>query len=348
MVWLTWRQFRVQTAVAAILLAVAAVALGITGSHLRDLYGSSGVAACRVRGDCATVEPSFLSQDSLLRNLLGPLLLAIPVLTGIFWGAPLIARELENGTFRLAWTQSVTRTRWLAAKIALIGLATIAVAELSSLMVSWWFNPIDKIEMNRLTPGVFDERGIVALGYAAFAFALAVTAGALMRRTLPAMASTLLAFVGVRLIMTYWIRPHLIAAAHAARPLQSASVLGFEAGGPGVVFVARDPRIPGTWVLSSRIVDKFGHAASGQSIHRFLTVACPNIGAPPSSGGGRPPSEGAFQACVSQLSATFHLAIAYQPASRYWPLQGLETAIFLGLAFIMVGACFWWVRHRLS
>jgi hypothetical protein len=354
MIWLTWRQFRVQAAVAVIFLLLAAVILGITGAHLRDLYNASGISTCRAHGDCATVYASFHAHESLLRNLLGPLLLAIPVLIGIFWGAPLLARELENGTYRLAWTQSVTRTRWLATKIALVGLASIAVAELFSLMVGWWFSPIDKINMNRLTQGVFDERGIVAIGYAAFAFALAVTAGALIRRTLPAMASTVVAFVGVRLILTYWIRPHLIAPAHTATALESASNIGFEGSPSGETFVAGNPSIPNTWVLSSRIVDNAGHAPTTQSLHRFLQTACPNIGAPP-VGGGTPPVGGhqpanqeTFQACINQLSAKFHLAVTYQPASRYWPLQGYETAIFLGLALILAGFCFWWVRRRLS
>jgi len=365
MVWLTWRQFRVQAAVAVIFLAVAAVILGITGAHLHDLYNTSGIAACEAHGsstssrsiasNCATVYATFGLRESLLRNLLGPLLLAIPLITGIFWGAPLLARELESGTFRLAWTQSVTRTRWLATKVALIGLVSIAVAELFSLMVSWWFSPIDKINMNRLTQGVFDERGIVAIGYAAFAFALAVTAGALIRRTVPAMATTLVGFVGVRLIVTYWIRPHLISPAHTTANLQSASNLGFE-GSPagGETFVAGNPSIPNTWVLSSRIVDNAGHATTRQSIHRFLQTACPNIGAPPAGsgtpavGGHQPANQETFQACISQLSANFHLAVAYQPARRYWPLQGYETVIFLGLALVLVALCFWWVRHRLS
>jgi ABC-type transport system involved in multi-copper enzyme maturation permease subunit len=365
MIWLTWRQFRVQAAVAVIFLAVAAVVLGMTGSHLRDLYNASGIAACNAHGpstssrsvatDCATVYATFSSHESLLRNLLGPLLLAIPVITAIFWGAPLLARELENGTYKLAWTQSVTRARWLATKIALVGLASIAVAELFSLMVSWWFSPIDKVNMNRLTQGVFDERGIVAIGYAAFAFALAVTAGALIRRTLPAMASTLLAFVGVRLILTYWIRPRLIAPAHTTTELQAASNLGFEPGPSGETFAAGNPSIPNSWVLSSRIVDDAGRAPTARSLHRFLQTACPNIGAPPAGGGAppvgggrRPANQETFQACIDQLSGRFHLTVSYQPASRYWPLQGYETAIFLGLALILVGFCLWWVLRRLS
>jgi hypothetical protein len=348
MAWLAWRQFRLQAFVGLGLLAALAVVVLVTGLHLRDLYDASGIASCKVHRDCATVDATFVAHESLLRNLLGPLLLAIPVLTGIFWGAPLLARELENGTHRLAWTQSVTRTRWLATKIALVGLASVAAAELCSLMLSWWFHPIDNVNMNRLTQGVFDERGIVAIGYAAFAFALAVAAGALIRRTLPAMASTLFGFIGARLIMTYLLRPHLIAPAHTATTLEFGPNLGFEAGPAGVTFVAHNPTFPDAWVLSSRIADKAGRTPTTQAIHRFLQTACPTIGGSPRYGGGSPPSEQAFQACVNQLSAKFHLAVTYQPASRYWSLQGYETAIFLGLALILAGFCFWWVRNRLT
>ena len=110
----------------------------------------------------------------------------------MFSGAPLAARELETGTFRLAWTQGVTRTRWLAAKLAIAG---IAAAELFSLMVNWWASPIHKAmsRYNPFTPDSF-HTGVAPAGYAAFAFALGVTAGLFIRRTLPAMAVTLAVF----------------------------------------------------------------------------------------------------------------------------------------------------------
>jgi len=66
------------------------------------------------------------------------IILVVPALLGIFWGAPLVANELETGTYRLAWTQSVTRKRWLAAKLGLVGLWSMAVAGLLSFIVTLW------------------------------------------------------------------------------------------------------------------------------------------------------------------------------------------------------------------
>src|SRR5207253_1271401 len=153
---------------------------------------------------------------------------------------------------------------------------------------------------------------------AAFAFALGLTAGVLIRRTVPAMATTLVAFVGTRLAMTYWVRPHLIAPAHTSAGFDSASNLGFATGGPsGLTFVAGPPHIPNAWVYSAQIVDKAGQAPTSHSLHTYLVKVCPNIGTPPRStptgAQARPGNPDAFQACVTKMSARFHEAVTYQP-----------------------------------
>ncbi len=211
MTWLTWRQFRAQAGVAFAVLAVIAVILVVTGTRLAHLYATSGIAGCTAAGgNCGNLVDEFLRNYHLLQNI-GNLLVAAPVLVGIFWGAPLVARELEAGTYRLAWTQSITRTRWLAVKLAVVGLASMVVVGLFSLMVTWWSSPLDKVHMDRLSAGAFGQRGIVPIAYAAFAFALGVTLGLLIRRTLPAIAATLVTFTAVRIVVTLWVRGHLIA-----------------------------------------------------------------------------------------------------------------------------------------
>ncbi len=112
----------------------------------------------------------------------------------MFWGAPLIARELETGTYRLAWTQGVTRARWLITRLAVVGGASMVAAGLMSWLLTWWSSPIDTLNASRFGTTVFDSAYIAPIGYAAFGFALGVLAGVLWRRTVPAMATTLAVF----------------------------------------------------------------------------------------------------------------------------------------------------------
>ena len=94
-----------------------------------------------------------------------------PAVIGIFWGAPLVARELETGTHRLAWNQSVTRSRWLATKLGFTVLATAVAVGILTLAITWWAHPIDGATgssrgslPSRLTPISFAMRGIVPVG----------------------------------------------------------------------------------------------------------------------------------------------------------------------------------------
>jgi hypothetical protein len=120
MSWLAWRQTRTPLTVAlAALAAVAVVAL------------AEGRA------------------DNMLRTWLSALVIVAPGLLGAFWGAPLVAAELESGSFRLAWTQDVSRTRWLAWRLAVTGLAATATAGLASWLVTWWAGPLDRVGLDQ-------------------------------------------------------------------------------------------------------------------------------------------------------------------------------------------------------
>lgn len=325
MMWLTWRQFRAQAAVAFAALAVIAVVLGVTGTQLAHLYATSGIGGCTATGgDCGSLVDKFLGHYHLLQNV-GNVLVAAPVLVGIFWGAPLVARELETGTYRLAWTQSVTRTRWLAVKLAVVGVASMAVVGLFSLLVTWWSSPLDRVHMDRLSAGAFGQRGIVPIAYAAFAFALGVTLGLLIRRTLPAIAATLVTFTAVRIVVTLWVRGHLIAPLTLNGKLQAQPVDGghIVMGGSGA------PPHPGDWVLSTQTVYDGGHVITGAG----LPSSCLRVQV-----------SGTVRTCFESA----HSVVTYQPASRFWALQWYESALFIGAAAVLAGFCFWWIRRRSS
>jgi hypothetical protein len=346
MIRLAWRQFRSQAALALVALAALAVVVAVTGANLAHLYDTT-VAPCNAGGgDCQAVGVSLLSTDLSLQLVLSAIVLAAPALVGIFWGAPLIARELETGTFRLAWTQSITRTRWLAVKLGVVGLSGMAIVGLLSLMVTWWYGPIDRVSMNEFQPGVFDARDIVPIAYAAFAIALGITAGLVIRRTTAAMAATMVGYVGALLVVTSLAGPYLMPPAHANVPLSSASDLGFD---PGPTLVAGAPDIPNAWVLSSQIVDGSDQAPSQTAMAQFIQTACPKVFGSASQVGGQlkgPADATAFHDCIVQLSSKYHEDVTYQPADRYWVFQWCESAIFLGLAVILAGVSFWWIRRR--
>ncbi|MGA9626300.1 MAG: hypothetical protein WBQ65_17640, partial [Bryobacteraceae bacterium] len=136
MTWLAWRQFRTQAVAALVLLGAVAITLAVTRPGLVSSF--QNVLHCKGALACASARRGFFARDSLLRHLANALAVAVPALIGVFWGAPLIARELETGSFRLAWTQSVTRSRWMLVKLGIVGTASMLAAGLFSLAVTWW------------------------------------------------------------------------------------------------------------------------------------------------------------------------------------------------------------------
>jgi hypothetical protein len=330
MIWLTWRQFRTQAVVVFGGIVVLAAVLAATGPRLVHLHAT--------RGD------HFIDDlggaDGGLYALASLAVLALPAVIGMFWGAPLVTRELDAGTHRLAWTQT-TRARWLATKLGLIGLAAMAAGGLLSLAVSWWAAPIDAavaVRNGRPGPGIFvfarmsremfDSRGIVPVGYAAFAFLLGVTLGVVIRRTLPSMAVLLALFVAVQITMSLAVRPHLISPERVTTPITAENLTFIGIGGRLTLAIDE----PGAWITSQRTVDAAGHPARVPS----SVLNCPLSG--PKT-----------HECFGRIAALgYRQQVDYQPAGRFWALQAYETAIYLVLALLLAGVCGWWVRHRLS
>ena len=340
MIRFAWTRFRTQALVGAGVLAIAGAVLLVTGIQLNHAYYAA-VAVCKQQGNCAHMFTyTFPSQGYLnAGNSLAAAGLAVPGLIGMFWGAPLAAREFETGTFRLAWTQGITRVRWLAAKLGIAGVAAIAAGELFTLMVAWWSSPIHRANpgYTEFTSGSF-HTGVAPTGYAAFAFALGVTAGLLIRHTLPAMAVTLAIFAAVIITFPIWVRPHLIPPVQATSTLTLASIANMPGVGAFDGHLSLTPGSaaapPGAWVISSSPLTTPDGRAPGSE---------------PAGPCAAPPSPAAAQACNGYIES-LHLrqTVTYQPASRYWVIQLVETAIYLALALALAGFCFWWIRGNRS
>ncbi len=335
MIWLTWRQFRTQAAVMSGAVAALAVTLAVTGPQLADLY--------RAAGSSLVDRLSSSDQTLYYTGLLA--VLAVPAVIGMFWGAPLISRELETGTHYLAWNQGVTRTRWLTTKLGFGAAASMTAAGLTSLAVSWWSSPIDRAVNGggatdtyfpRLDPVAFAARGVVPMAHAAFAFVLGVALGLVIRRTLPAMATTLVVYVAVQVSVPLWLRPYLAATDRTTVPIEPGGApISIQEGAQQIV---AHPEVPGAWVTSQQTLN-----AAGQPVPVPSSFAdCLHT----ESG---PPTLQQFDRCLADLGALgYKQQVTYQPAGNFWALQWAETGLYLGFALALTGFCAWWIRRRLT
>jgi hypothetical protein len=322
MIWLTWRQHRAEALIIGGALGLLALLFLLTGLDIHNAYHQLGVDACAANpasnNDCNTFVNTFEQQYAALSSAV-PWLNFAPALVAMLVGAPLVARELEHGTHRLIWTQSVTRGRWLTVKLALVVGGCLVVAGLLTALIVWWRGPFDALH-GRLSQDAFDQEGIVPLAYMAFVVLLAIAAGALLRRGIPAMVLTLALFLAVRLPIDGYLRPHY----------QPPITVTFDvlANGPAGLG-------SGDWIVDGGFVDASGHHLSDDQVFRPCEQANPGIGN----------KQSIFQ-CIHDRGISQY--ITYQPADRFWPFQAIETALFAVLALGLLGFTVYWVRRRLS
>jgi hypothetical protein len=343
MIWLTWRQFRAQAVAVYAAVAAVALVLAITGPRLADLARLN-----------ANVFDVLTSTD---RNLFaaGVILLGVtPAIIGAFWGAPLVARELEAGTHRLVWNQSVTRTRWLATRLGTVTLGAAAAVGVLSVAISWWAKPLDGALSSthgslpsRITPVTFAMRGIVPVSYAVFAVVLGITIGAVLRRSVPAMAVTLALYTLVQVAMPLWVRPHLMPPVTTSVTFSESRLDGITLNDGGELRLTLSTGTPGAWILTNQTVNSSG---TPTALPSWIGDCLPGP-PPPGAAGGRVqvaerPNLGR---CFTRLNDEgYRQRITYHPASHFWRLQWTETALFLVVSSLLGGFCFWWTRRRLN
>jgi len=314
MTWLVWRQHRAQFYVGAAVLAALAVLLLVTGLQMASQWHSD-LVACTATHSCHDQGGLFLGNRAI--GFLVIMTLGAPVLVGLFLGAPLVAAEFEAGTSQFVWMQSVTRARWLAVKAGWMLLAAAVWGGIISALVTWWSGPNNALYLNGFNPGRFDIMGIVPVAYSVFAMALGIAAGALLHRTLPAMAVTLAGFIAARAVIALYLRPHYMTAVTAFYKLTGGGYTP-----------------PGSyWQLAQGVVGPNGQVLpqpNGAYADGVPMSYLPHSCAPLNGGATKvPPS-------CAQALAHFRGFITYQPADRYWTFQGIETGIFVALAAALI------------
>jgi hypothetical protein len=325
--WVTWRQHRTALTGVAVLSVAIAVCVWLAGFHLHHAYAAA--IACHPASSfaCSNLISAFNGTYTLLAK--GIPLQVVPALIGAFVGAPVLAREMESGSFRFTWTQGFGRGRWTLGKLVTLGVAVTAVAGAMAALFSWYYQPYFPAGNEALytgngiataslfAPGLFDLRGITFAAWTLVAFAIGVLAGVLTRRVVPAIVSTLVAYTGLAVVTGGFLRQHYLA------PLITSKLI-----------------IPDTaWVISQQWLTKNGLPASQHVLSQVLQ------GAPPSFGGkgGVPQSLSAWQYLAQH---GFTQLTTYQPASRFWPFQWIEGGWLSALSVLLIAATVWLVRRR--
>jgi hypothetical protein len=323
MAWISWRQHRAALAGLVAVLGAAGVYLYITGLDLRH-----EVAAF---GEMFTANGS----GKMGMTLTAALFQVFPALIGAFVGAPVLARELETGTFRYTWTQGFGRERWAAAKLAQIAVAVVVVAGAFGFLFAWCYEPIIGVPqgLSPLMSITFDLRGVAFAGWALAAFAIGVLAGILIRRVVPAMFATLAAWSGLAAVTGVYLRPHY------ETPL-----------------VTSNFNLPSAaWVISQRWT-LHGKPVSFSTVNDVLQRIGAVEGAPgqfgplPAAGQSFAPAPPRGSAAANPPGYLLHHGFAqltsYQPASRFWPFQWIEGGWLLALSLLLIAATIWLVRRH--
>jgi hypothetical protein len=288
---------------------------------MASAYNHDGLAACVGRsnsGVCANAIDAFVTRFERVANLFAWFTL-IPGLIGVLLAAPLVF-DLENGTYRLAWTQSITRRHWITTRFLTVVVASLVASLVMTLMMTWWHTPLDRLD-GRMNNSVFDSEGIVVFGYTLFGLGLALAAGAVWRRTVPAVIAAFAGYLVARIFVDTWLRQRFVTPLGATWRSFSGPHSTRGAGAPA--------NLNHAWVITQYPSDKLGHA----------------LPFPRGCFGGADPVKAVIQHCLAQHGGGYS-HVVYQPASRFWELQGIETSIFAGTALVLILFAAWWTHQR--
>lgn len=312
MIWLSWRQQRLETVLVAALLAALAAVLVPNGLHMAAAYDDAHLSSCVLvhPRECMQAIGSFNAEFDGLHGVF-VWFNFVPGLIGALLAAPFVL-DLEHATYRLAWTQSVTRDRWIAVKLTAAVVCALAATAVATQLVGWWRGPLDRLN-GRLDVGVFDFEGVVPYSYTLFALGLTVAIGVVTRRIVPAILAGLVGYAAVRIFVQDWLRRRF------EQPLSATLAAN-----------VHGPNLQHAWVLDEYPSDRLGHRLPDAG--RVLHACAPGV-----------PSPASFD-CLTRHGVYRH--VVWQPAERFWTFQWIELGIFATVAVALLAGAVLWVRSR--
>jgi hypothetical protein len=316
MIWVSWREQRAETIIAGLIVGLLAAALLPSGLHMASVFHHDGLAACvgtHPSPACNEAVGNFTQRFESIGNLIAWLTL-VPGVIGVLLATPFVL-QLEHGTYRLDWTQSVSPRRWIATKLGLAVGVALAASLALIVFVTWWRGPLVRLQ-GRMENDVFDSVGTVPLGYTLFALGLALAIGVLWRRASAAVLIAFGAYVVVRVFFDTWLRQRL------SPPTE----VTWRAAGTD------PPGLRHGWIISEFPSDRLGHIVRPHVTAEQLN-ACAG-------------ARGSMKGCLLQNWHPQFMHAVYEPASSFWSMQLLETGLFAAAGVVMIGFAAWWTDRR--
>jgi len=313
-----------------------AMIVGELGTHASwAAYVNNGCVAHPYHGPCQNFALA-LNVDPFSAMVIA--LHVLPVVIGVFVGAPLLSRELETGTFRFTWTQGIGRARFLLTSFVFLAVFVTAAAFVLGLLLNWYAHPFEVITAeSQWQSGLFDTTGLMLGAWTLFALALGTLLGAVIGRAVAAMAAAAVG-VGGLLVGSFIVFVHrLLAVGALATARYSPTGLGI-----GMLNVRAYPGYgpPGSWLVQGWLTGPDGQRLSTAAANIVLGKMYNSIKTPfPSQSSDSDPSHWF-------LIHHYSYWMSYQPASRYWIFQVVAAAILLGFAALLVLATLRVIRRR--
>lgn len=332
--WFIWEQHKKWFLIVGVCFVLFAAILIPTGLHFWNSY-QQALAACHQTPTCSQANPIQSSTDQLLVNDLVPdAMLFLPILFGLFWGVPLIAKEYVEGTDLLIWTRSVSRRKWLTLKLVWIMTATVIFVGAFAALTTWWSKTPNALNSSRFDVSSFSTQGIAPIAYSIFAVAVGAMLGAWFRRLMIALGVTLALLIAIILVgVPNFVRPHYMAPATVTASMAQNAL---------------DSKLPsGAWELSHYVEGKNGQIFSRLEFPDYPPKCQTLVQEQATLVEGAQPGQGTINSVNSCLTnAGFHQVGTFQPSYRYWKFQWIESGLYLGMAAVAVGATYWLVLKR--
>jgi len=319
--WVTLRQRRGAMIGLGVFLGLFAIYLVVMGVLQNNAYAQ--VAACQGGTlKCQQLAQAFTNDywggnASVLLSggaqSVSSLLYVVPVLLGAFLGAPALARELSDGTFRFAWTQGAGRTRWALSALAVPAVVLAASTGAFTALFYWYYRPfLEDHQVSEMLPLGFALLGVALAAWTLLSYAVAAFFGALLRRTIPAMVLTLVVYVALAVATALSIRPHYMTPVTVPTASVSSST---------------------GWVISQFAKTPGGQAVSLNALYQGLPASVQNS-----------QNQNAFTDWLTAHHYTQWTTL--QPDSRFWPFQLIEGGWLLALSLVLIAGTVWLIRRR--